>query len=209
MYRETESAPPACPRCKKALPPLDVATCGTGTCGTWVSAFAAPVVLTDTDRKPDPVTRWWRVRAPCPICSDKMLLHGSEPGLLIGCAGHGYWIDADTVAHTGLARGVDQAALDKLRDDSSAVDAAREQAERALLDRAKDKAAKDLAEAAVRGMKVTGAPDHPPSVLSIASAVLMPTPATLMMLAEKIGRLESRNAALEQRVAALEAHVRR
>ena len=124
-YRAGE-APKAltCPRCNKALPPTDVAACAKG-CGTWVSQFASTEVLTDADRKPDPVTRWWRVRAPCPVCAEKMLLCGHEPGLLQGCAQHGYFIDADTIQHTGLARGVDEAALDRKRNDPDRMDAER------------------------------------------------------------------------------------
>jgi hypothetical protein len=116
---------PTCPRCKKALPATDVAQCAKG-CGTWVSQFASTEVLTDDDRKPDPVTRWWRVREPCPLCSEKMTLRGQDPGLLQGCDQHGFFIDADTIQHTGLARGVDIAALERKRADSGRVEAERE-----------------------------------------------------------------------------------
>jgi hypothetical protein len=107
------------------LPPLDVAACPKG-CGTWVSMFAASEVLTETDRRPDPITRWWRMREPCPECGDKMVLCGDDPVLLQGCEIHGYFIDADTIAKTGLARGVDHAALETKRDDPDRVDAERE-----------------------------------------------------------------------------------
>jgi hypothetical protein len=116
---------PTCARCKKALPPTDVAQCPKG-CGTWVSQFASTEVLTDADRKPDPVTRWWRVREPCPLCSEKMTLRGQDPGLLQGCDQHGFFIDADTIQHTGLARGVDIAALERKRADSGRVEAERD-----------------------------------------------------------------------------------
>jgi hypothetical protein len=114
-----------CPRCNKPLPPTEVAACVHG-CGTWVSQFASTEVLTETDRKPDPVTRWWRVRAPCPMCGEKMALCGEEPGLFQGCEQHGYFIDADTIEHTGLGRGVDHAAIEAKRADSARVEAERE-----------------------------------------------------------------------------------
>ena len=114
----------SCPRCNRKLPPMDVAQCEKG-CGTWVSQFAASVVLTETDRRPDPVTRWWRVRAPCPLCSEKMKLFGDDPALLQGCELHGYFVDADTVKSTGLSRGVDIAALESKRSDTETVDAER------------------------------------------------------------------------------------
>src|SRR5687768_2573386 len=103
-YRGGEPVELTCPRCRKTkLPPLDVAECPT--CGTWVSAFAASEVLTDNDRLENWLTRWWRVREPCPYCGDKMNLCGRDPGLLQGCLLHGYFIDKDVVEHTGLGRG--------------------------------------------------------------------------------------------------------
>lgn len=113
-----------CPRCAKELPPRDVAPCITG-CGTWVSAFAATEVLTEGDRTEDSITRWWRVRAPCPHCREKMTLRGEEPGFLQGCDVHGFWIDADAVRFTGLKQGVDEAALDAKRADTERVEAER------------------------------------------------------------------------------------
>src|SRR5580765_5602136 len=111
-YRAGESPKaPTCPRCKKPLPPTDIAECPKG-CGTWVAAFAATIALTEADRKPDPMTRWWRLREACPLCGDQMALCGDEPVLLQGCALHGYFVDADTIEHTGLAHKHDSAALD-------------------------------------------------------------------------------------------------
>jgi hypothetical protein len=128
-YRSQPPAELPCPRCKKKnLPALDVTTCACG--GVWVSAFAASEVLTAVDRKPDPVTRWWKVREPCPACGEQMLLFGNDPGLLQGCAVHGYFVDGDTVAHTGLARGVDLEALERKRQDPQRVEAEREEGER-------------------------------------------------------------------------------
>lgn len=113
-----------CPRCAKELPPRDVAQCVKG-CGTWVSAFAATEVLSTTDRTEDSITRWWRVRAPCPHCREKMTLRGANPGFLQGCDVHGFWVDADAVRFTGLSAGVDETALDAKRSDTDRVDAER------------------------------------------------------------------------------------
>ncbi|MGE0547992.1 MAG: hypothetical protein AB7O24_28705 [Kofleriaceae bacterium] len=124
-----------CPRCRKRrLPPTDVASCELG-CGTWVSAFASTIVLTEVDRRSQGVTKWWRVREACPLCKEQMTLRGEQPGLLQGCDLHGFWIDADTIAHTGLANGVDQQALDRLRNDPQRIEAEREARERAALER--------------------------------------------------------------------------
>ena len=117
-YRGEAPRALACPRCEETLPPTDVAECAHG-CGTWVSQFASTEVLTEQDRRPDLVTRWWRVRAPCPLCGEQMTLRGDDPGLLQGCDLHGYFIDADTIGRTGLARGVDQAALVRKRSDTA------------------------------------------------------------------------------------------
>src|SRR5688572_12258189 len=100
MYREAPTTLElACPRCKAKLPPSDVARCR---CGVWLSSFVAGVVLTDSERAPDPVTRWWRKREPCPHCGEQMVLCNpdSDPGHFQGCEGHGYWIDSDAVPHT-------------------------------------------------------------------------------------------------------------
>lgn len=121
-YRGEAHRALACPRCEEVLPPTDVAACSHG-CGTWVSQFASTEVLTEADRKPDPVTRWWRVRAPCPLCGKQMTLRGDDPGLLQGCDLHGYFIDADTIKHTGLRRGVDEAALARKRSDTPRTEA--------------------------------------------------------------------------------------
>lgn len=137
-YRGGELAELPCPRCKKTkLPPLDVAPCSK--CGgMWVTAFAATEVLEDL--RPDPVTRWWRVREPCPDCGDKMTLYGAEPGLFQGCELHGYFIDADTVEHTKLGRGIDHAALERKRADRVRVDAEREDREKKASLRAAERA---------------------------------------------------------------------
>jgi hypothetical protein len=122
----------ACPRCKKQLPPFDVAYCTAG-CGVWVSAFAATEVLSESERRIDRLTRWWRIREPCPICKEQMLLRGVRDAHFQGCDGHGFWLDIDAVPRTGLAAGVDEARLDRKRYDEARLRQdldVREQAER-------------------------------------------------------------------------------
>lgn len=154
-YRGGEVGELACPRCRRKLPPLEVATCACG--GIWVSAFAATEVLTPVERRADPVTRWWRVREPCPICGDKMILRGEEPGLFQGCDLHGYFIDADIIDHTSLARGIDHAAIDRKREDEGRVAAEREAREHEALRRARERAEIDRREAELARMTVTTA----------------------------------------------------
>lgn len=135
----------ACPRCKRQLPPFDVAYCTAG-CGVWVSAFAATEVLSDRERRIDRLTRWWRIRAPCPICSDQMLLRGVRDAYFQGCDGHGFWLDSDAVASTGLASGVDEARLDRKRHDEARLRQdldAREQAEHDRAQARNDKQARE------------------------------------------------------------------
>lgn len=146
-YREPPRVEIACPRCKKKkLPPTEVAACD---CGVWVTMFAASVVLSARDVRPDPVTRWWRVREPCPVCKEQMALCGDEPGLLQGCPLHGYWIDADTITHTTLAAGVDHAALDAKRTDEAAVAAERERLLKLEQARDRDRAEKERGQRAI------------------------------------------------------------
>jgi len=141
-YRGAEVVTLSCPRCRKhKLPPLDVATCPS-CAGIWVSAFAASEVLTEQDRRANPVKKWWRVREPCPSCGEKMDLFGMEPGLLQGCAVHGFFIDADTVGSTGLARGVDHEALERKHQDRMRIDAEREEREIAAREKATARADK-------------------------------------------------------------------
>lgn len=120
MYRHAPPSPIACPRCNKPMPPTDPTSCA---CGTWLSTFAAEIVLTAAEREADPIKRWWRRREPCPQCGEQMTLRNVEPGLLQGCDVHGFFIDADTVPHTSLARGIDHAAIAAKRDDDAAVEA--------------------------------------------------------------------------------------
>lgn len=139
-YRGGELVELPCPRCKKTkVPPLDVAPCPS--CGgTWVTAFAASEVFAADEIRFDPVTRWWRVREPCPACGDQMVLCGKDPGLFQGCELHGYFIDADAVAHTKLGKGIDHTALERKRADTDRVDAEREARERKASERASERA---------------------------------------------------------------------
>jgi hypothetical protein len=209
-YRAEPLVELSCPRCGDPLPPLDVAAC---TCGTWLTALAASEVLTEEERRPDRMTRWWRIRAPCPICGDQMLLRGSEPGLFQGCDGHGYWIDADTVEHTGLGRGVDHEAIDRKRNDPAAVEALREERERAELERAAAREQKARAYAASREAERAAEARRRAKEVEHRLEIHEPGDNRHAVddqpVAERIAVLEARNAALEARVAALEAVVAR
>jgi hypothetical protein len=90
-------------------------------------------VLSDSERRIDRLTRWWRIREPCPICREQMMLHGVRDAYFQGCDGHGFWLDIDVVPRTGLADGVDEARLDRKRYDEARLQHdldVREQAER-------------------------------------------------------------------------------
>jgi hypothetical protein len=133
----------------------------------WVTAFAAGVVLSEDDRRPDPVLRWWRVREPCPVCSEQMTLCGEEPGLLQGCAPHGYWIDADTVAHTRLGGGIDHAALEAQRSDDRRADAERERLLRIEQELSRVRAERERAEAQLsRADRKAAATERPRPVVA-------------------------------------------
>ena len=161
-YRGGELEELTCPRCKKKLPALDVATCKCG--GVWVTAFAATEVLAPGELRADPVTRWWRVREPCPSCGEKMELRGREPGLFQGCDLHGYFIDADIVEHTQLARGIDYAALDRKRQDERRVTEEREAREREAARRAKERAEIERREAELARADLGASYDFEPIV---------------------------------------------
>jgi len=106
---------------------MDMATCP-AECGTWVNASIASIAFQSDEIAENRITRWWRVREPCPICKEQMLLRGSEDHELFqGCTKHGYWIDVDTVSKTSLGRPGLLARLKKLRDDEEARIAARAQ----------------------------------------------------------------------------------
>lgn len=230
-YRDAPAPPLACPRCGAPLEETDVASCG---CGTWVTAFAASVVLTEVDLRPDPITQWWRVRAPCPVCKVKMTLHGEEPGLLQGCAPHGYWIDTDTIACTGLSAGIDQAALREKREEEEenrdpdkrkrrAEEAerkkqtAREQAERAKHEdrerfERKQAEARDWAEAADRTARkkqqqreeVLAAHQQSAYRVGLDMDYLATLDPPMRALWLRLAELERKNEALETRVRVLE-----
>lgn len=118
-------------------------------CGTWVSMFAATSVLRVEEMVPDRATRWWRVRAPCPECTEQMTLRGRDPGLFQGCDVHGFWIDADAIEHTGLVRGVDRQALARKRENEDALAAERKLLHSIEQARAQKKAQKQRTEAAL------------------------------------------------------------
>lgn len=211
-YRSTPPTALRCPRCRnQPLPPLDVARCPA--CGgAWVTAFAASEVLRAADVRLDPVTRWWRVREPCPHCGEKMKLCGEEPGLLQGCEVHGYWIDGDAIDSTGLARGVDEAALDRKRQDYARVEREQHERERRAFERATARADKERREGTLR---VTPAPHEPPVLTGSALPAIrddiatVPTDTSEDALGHAAAtRLLERLEALERRVAELEAALR-
>lgn len=205
-YRDAPPGPLACPRCSKPLPPLEVAAC-THACGTWVSALVAGEVLTEVDRRPDPVTRWWRVRAPCPVCTDKMRLFGEDPGLLQGCAIHGYFVDGDTVVHTGLARGVDLTSLAEMIE-SPALNAerARLRALEAEHDRERADQPRQREQAARERAAVDAAAAKQAFTDKLTSALYFPTsPGNAEFLAEQLVALIGRVVELEARIRMLEA----
>ncbi|HEX4422781.1 MAG TPA: hypothetical protein VH165_32925 [Kofleriaceae bacterium] len=220
-----------CPRCKHArLPPLEVAACPSG-CGLWVSAFASTEVLDEVERRADPITRWWRVREPCPICSEKMLLRGRDDAYFQGCDGHGFWIDTDTIQHTGLARGINQARLERKRSDEARMVAEREAREAAEHERDQRKHEKDAMEAGIEKALVDqglaakpiqlaqgwaenqvqmdqGLAAKPILLAKQLRQIIRGDPMALIQVIEQIlGRidaLEVRNRQLEQRLAILE-----
>jgi hypothetical protein len=160
-YRGSELVELSCPRCRKhKLPALDVATCS-GCSGVWVSAFAASEVLDPVALRPDPVTRWWRVREPCPSCGEKMVLRGSEPGLFQGCDLHGFFVDGDIVEHTRLAKGIDYEALDRKRQDDRRVQTERDQREREAVRRARERAEIERREAELARAEIGNTDDVP------------------------------------------------
>jgi hypothetical protein len=213
-YRGSDLVELSCPRCRKRkLPALDIATCG-GCNGVWVTAFAASEVLAPEELQPDPVTRWWRVREPCPACGEKMMLRGAEPGLFQGCDLHGYFIDADIVEHTRLARGIDYEALDRKRQDDRRVDQEREAREREAVRRARLRAEIEQREAELARTPIVPAYSEPEPTPPPKRTVPKPPPRELTfeerlqdeigykaaeLLVERIRRLEARVSELEKK----------
>jgi hypothetical protein len=202
-YRGSELVELSCPRCRKhKLPALDVATCP-GCSGVWVSAFAASEVLAAAELRSDPVTRWWRVREPCPSCGDKMVLRGIEPGLFQGCDLHGYFVDGDIVEHTRLAKGIDYEALDRKRQDDRRVQAERDAREREATRRAKLRAEIERREAELARAEL-GHDEEPPRFET------PPAPKPVEYDLEEVLRLSVGNKVTEllmKRIRALEARV--
>jgi hypothetical protein len=208
-YRDRTEIP--CPRCKRRLTGADICR---DDCGTWVSSLAATIVFTPEEIAPNLALRWWRRREPCPLCEEQMVLRGSEPGLFQGCNLHGFWIDADTVEHTGLARGIDEAALQRLRDDHERVDAHREHTDQLAVTRAHEheaavqreaRVAKDVAALAARSIADTAKLTD-----GLVDGVLDAVTDTSLhrktrRLEDRVEDLERKNAGLEARIAAIEA----
>jgi hypothetical protein len=131
-----------------------------------------------------------------------MTLRGHAPGLFQGCDGHGFWIDADAVAATGLGRGVDEAALARKHDDEAAVAAAQAQREAAEHARDEERLDRERREAALTLTPIAD-PTITPALLQAAVISACGVFAGRYLLG-RLDALEARNAALEARLAALE-----
>ena len=134
-----------------------------------------------------------------------MTLRGEDPGLLQGCDQHGFFVDADTIKHTGLARGVDVAALERKRSDTARVEAERE----ALAEAAeKDRQYKNeierkeaLVQGKVEAMHAEDAAkyDRRISLIKLGAGGLSMTVVTYILdLEERVAKLENRLAELER-----------
>jgi hypothetical protein len=214
-YRD-EKAPPElrCPRCAKPLPAVDVAKCQGG-CGTWISTFASTEILSEDERRENHQVRWWRVRAPCLICAEKMTLRNSDPGLFQGCTAHGFWIDADTIQHTGLARGVDESALERKRNDRTRMEAEHEAIQHAETATAEQKlqaarreaeVSEHFAEAKAKATEEQRIASRVSSLTFYVSGTGLTTGFTAgQSMAKAIVALEDKIKTLEARIATLEA----
>lgn len=147
-YREgsTPAGELECPRCGKPLPPLDIAACP-DECGTWVSAQASTVTFDPDEVRENLVTRWWRVRAPCPICAEQMTLRGVLDVHFQGCDRHGFWVDADTISQTGLVRPDLRERIKRMHED---VEAQRAEIERRARAKANDQREREREEEQAR-----------------------------------------------------------
>jgi hypothetical protein len=209
-YRTDVVVELSCPRCHGRIPALDVVHCPKA-CGVWVSAFAATEILSDEERRVDLLTRWWRIREPCPLCHVQMTLRGLGDARFQGCDGHGYWLDADVVPFTGLANGVDEARLDAKRRDEIRMQREQEEREEAERKRVQERLDAQAREAALA--KTLEKYDNElsptiPPLITRADRVVMHSgsvPKTLIeKMAERIESLEARTAELEARLARLE-----
>lgn len=128
-----------------------------------MSAAAAAVVFTPEETVVNDLTRWWRVRAPCPLCSEQMTLRGFGDALFQGCDAHGFFVDQDTVGNTGLARPGLRDRLTKMREDADrhrAELARREEAERKADEERAAAVAKEKAAAKARREELKRAQGH-------------------------------------------------
>jgi hypothetical protein len=111
-----------------------------------VTAFAASEAFAAHEIVENRLTRWWKVRAPCPLCSERMTLRGGEPGLFQGCELHGYWVDDDALAHTGLARDDLDRRLAAKRANPARIEHERKQREELEEQRAREREARQRSE---------------------------------------------------------------
>ncbi len=210
-FRDTNQASELkCPRCKKqTLPALDVAPCP-AQCGTLVSAFAATEIFSVKELRIDAVTRWWRRREPCPLCKEAMTLRGVNPGYFQGCEGHVFWVDADTIAQTGLANGFDAAKLQAKYESSAAIEQAQQLRVTAETDRANSKREKDEQEARLR--QITPTTSTPVEAAAFSTLELIAVsgaigPIATAILRNKFLDLTTRRHELENRVGTLEVEM--
>jgi hypothetical protein len=150
-YRASSSPPIACPRCTRPLPPGELAWCFDN-CGIWVAASAAPAVFERTELAPSRLTSWRHARAACPHCSVQMALHGHDMALFLGCAEHGFWVEAETIKLTGLGRRAVAARLQQARAVVDAAHAERTRAEREARER-EERDRRDRAEEAAARLR--------------------------------------------------------
>lgn len=150
-YRDSQPSI-SCARCGRPLPPGDLSVC-TADCGAWLNAEAASRALAAAELAPSRLTSWSRERAACPICGTQMTLRGHDMTLFLGCDGHGFWIDRETVTQTGLGHPRNTAWLADARARSKALVAEQrrtEEAEREAAAKREREREREESEAAAR-----------------------------------------------------------
>jgi hypothetical protein len=132
-----------------------------------------------------------------------MTLRGPRDGLFQGCDGHGYWLDADAIPHTGLAAGVDEARLDRKRGDRARMAAEAEARQAAEQERAQRKHDQDRREANVAEVIAKGGLEGSGPTTDLRQ-LLEDHLDPVASLRRRLDALEARNDELERRIAALE-----
>lgn len=135
------------------MPPGELTLC-TADCGAWLDAGAASRAMNAAELAPSRLTSWARERAACPSCGTQMTLHGYDMTMFLGCEGHGFWIDFDTISQTGLGRPVNAVWLADARARAKALGAEQrriEEANRDAADKQRREREREQTEAAARG----------------------------------------------------------